>query len=327
MGASILITRGRDERLRAFHNVCPHRGTRLVWEEDGTRSKFSCRYHMWTFDREGALMSAPDLENFYDLEKSNCGLSPVALASCAGFIFINLDPEPKISLREFLGPLAEKLEGLEISQSADFYEYTYEVDANWKTAFDNFQELYHARFIHAKTLGGRVTGPDNPFGYPTGYDFVGPHRTMQLWFNQDFRAETVEGLVGGMANGAPSSHLVTANEYICIFPNMFMLPRKLGGFTQTIIPIGPAKSRAIIRVYANGPNDKASIVFAREFVFSALLDVHSEDRDLIEASQFGLQSGALTHIHFQSQEAACRHLFNTVDHMVRRPAADQPSET
>lgn len=85
LNASVLITHGKDGNIRAFHNVCTHRGTQLVAERSGTRSSFSCPYHAWTFGNDGQLRSAPDFERFY-VDKSQCGLPPIAVDVCAGLI-------------------------------------------------------------------------------------------------------------------------------------------------------------------------------------------------------------------------------------------------
>ena len=74
--ASLLIVRGKDGEVRAFHNVCTHRGTQLVEEAAGRRAQFSCRYHLWTFGTDGRLLSAPDFERFH-LTKEDCALKPV----------------------------------------------------------------------------------------------------------------------------------------------------------------------------------------------------------------------------------------------------------
>src|SRR5262245_51569677 len=95
--ASILLVRGKDAQVRAFHNVCTHRGTQLVAEASGKRPVFTCRYHGWTYGHDGQLRSAPDFERFY-VDESSCGLSRVAVDVCAGLIFINLDASPAQNL-------------------------------------------------------------------------------------------------------------------------------------------------------------------------------------------------------------------------------------
>jgi phenylpropionate dioxygenase-like ring-hydroxylating dioxygenase large terminal subunit len=82
-------------------------------------------------------------------------------------------------------------------------------------------------------------------------------------------------------------------------------------------PVAAGKSRGVIRLYWIGEDDSASKRFAREYLMATARDIHAEDRAVIEAGQCGLNSGALEHIHFQSQEVLCRHLFESVDERVR----------
>ena len=93
-------------------------------------------------------------------------------------------------------------------------------------------------------------------------------------------------------------------------------------FSQCVVPITPNRSRGIIRMYWIGEDDCASRRFAREYAMATARDVHSEDRAVIEAGQQGLESGALSHIHFQSQEILCRHLYNEVDKRVQTYRAE-----
>jgi hypothetical protein len=89
------------------------------------------------------------------------------------------------------------------------------------------------------------------------------------------------------------------------------------------MPLGAGKSRGVIRLYWVGPDDSASKRFAREFQMATALDVHAEDRAVIEAGQRGLSSGALEHIHFMSQEVLCRHSFHAVNDMVEAYKAER----
>lgn len=322
--ASILITRGRDGEIRAFHNVCTHRGTQLVREAAGRRPSFVCRYHAWTFSHDGALRSAPDMERFY-VDAKDCGLRKVSVDQCAGLIFVNLDPAPKQSLREFLGPLAAELETLPVAKATTFAEYVYEIDANWKLNYDNFQENYHLRFIHPRS-GRAAGGPENPFGYPTQFGFYGQHRTQMIWPNPAPEITPIQGFAFGkgfqfvMADGfaqAPNNQ-----NYFALFPNFFLLGNPGQHFSHCVTPISATKSRGVIRLYWIGEDSNASQRFAREYSMATALDIHSEDRAVIEAGQRGLSSGALEHIHFQSQEVLCRHFFHQVDQAVQAYKAE-----
>lgn len=322
--ASILIVHGSDGKIRAFYNVCAHRSAQLVEEEAGKKSTFTCRYHSWTYDTQGSLRAAPDFGNFFNLEKANCGLREIALEVCAGLLFINLDPSPAQTLREYLGAWWDRLESLNIASSPVFSEYRYEVEGNWKTAFDNFQEIYHGRFVHANSIGASTMTDENPFGYPVSYSFDedSPHRSKTLWFNPSYQPGPVEAFATQtmrkyIASIAPEAKRAPSTEHYYIFPNLTLLIVGDQCFTQTIWPLGPGRSRSVVRQYWEGPDTNASLRFAREFGNCRTLDIHSEDRDIIESSQKGIESGAFDVMHFQVHEVTLRHSFHAVDRYVR----------
>ncbi len=327
--ASILITRGKDGALHAHHNVCTHRGTQLVDAAAGKRATFTCRYHAWSFGSDGQLLSAPDFDQFH-VTKADCALRPVSVAECGGLIFINLDPVPAQGLRDFLGPVAEKLDGLAITRATGFNEYVYEIDANWKLNYDNFQENYHLRFIHPRT-GAAAIGPDNPLGYPTSYDFFGPHRTQQLWKNPDLPPFPP---IQAFATALALRHSAAANTGypprektdFKLFPNQFIIGSAMYIFTHMTLPISVQKTRGVIRIYWKGEDESASQRFAREYITAMLRDVHSEDRGVITASSEGMRRGAITHIHFQPHEVLCRHLIHEVTGRVARHEAGMTGE-
>jgi phenylpropionate dioxygenase-like ring-hydroxylating dioxygenase large terminal subunit len=323
--ASILITRGKDDVIRAFHNVCTHRGTQLVSETSGKRSTFTCRYHAWTFANDGELRAAPDFERFY-VAKQDCGLPKVAVDVCAGLIFVNLDPSPSQGLREYLGELAQQLEVQPVASATTFSEYVYEIDGNWKLTYDNFQENYHLRFIHPRSGGGGAVGPDNPFGYPERYGFYGEHRTQKIWTNPAPQLSATQKLAFGklvpalMQRGMMNP--AHARDYYALFPNFFLIGTPTQHFTHYVMPISARKSRGVIRLYWVGEDMNASERFGREFSMAMARDVHSEDRAVIEAGQRGLNSGALKHIHLQGQEVLLRHFMHHVDKRVQAYKAE-----
>lgn len=314
--ASIIVARGKDGEIRAFHNACTHRGTQLTDEACGRRSTFSCPYHMWTFGMDGALLSAPDFERFH-VDKKDCALSGISLGIRAGLIFISF--EPQMDLDSYLGPMGEMLDALPVARATDFHEYVYDIDANWKLTYDNFQENYHLRFVHKRTVGPGV-GPDNPFGYPVSVGLHGLHRTQTIWVNPEPELKPSQMLVMGklmprlMQDGlAASEH---ARDYLALFPNLFLLGSPGNHFLHYVMPISAEKSRGVIRLYWVGDDETAGVRFAREAMMATTRDVHSEDVAVIEAGQRGLSSGALKHIHFQEQEILCRHLIRACEAQV-----------
>jgi len=323
---SLLIVRGKDGAVRAFHNVCTHRGTQLTEEAAGRKSTFSCRYHMWTFGTDGALVSAPDFERF-DTTKEECALRQVPLEICAGLIFVCLEPQE--GLRDYLGSMAEVLEQLPVARATTFHEYVYEIDANWKMDYDNFQENYHLRFIHSRTAGAGC-GKDNPFGYPSHFSLNGKHRTQTIWTDPDpeVKPTMLEGFMRGAPRLAADGILDNpfAREYFALFPNLFLFGSPGNHFLHTVFPLGPERSRGVIRLYWIGEDETASVRYAREFSMAMIRDIHSEDVAVVQAGQRGVSSGALQHLHFQEKEILCRHLVKVVEDMVEAYQAETAQE-
>ena len=122
-----------------------------------------------------------------------------------------------------------------------------------------------------------------------------------------------------------------AKDYFALFPNFFLLGSPIQHFSHVVMPISATRSRGVIRLYWIGEDGSASERFAREYLMATARDIHAEDRAVIEAGQRGLSSGALKHIHFQTQEVLCRHLYRSVDAAVLAyeaeigPAADTPA--
>jgi phenylpropionate dioxygenase-like ring-hydroxylating dioxygenase large terminal subunit len=313
-GASLLITHGKDGVVRAFHNVCTHRGTQLLPEEtEGKRSQFSCPYHRWTFGNDGKLLSAPDFERFY-VKKEDCSLKAVQCGVLAGMIFINFDPTPQQSLADFFGAIGDEMATLPVARATHFTEYTYEIDANWKTNFDNFQENYHLRFIHPRQVAGMLN-EENPFGYPIEYGFLGDHRSQTLpkTHNPDFVMPP--GLLLSIMRGAKIAEaegLTFPKIDFKLFPCFHVVGLMPNLHTHTMWPLGPKKTRGQIRLYWVSENDSASKLFQREFSQMSIRDVLAEDRPAITSAQRGLDSGAMAQVHFQDHEMLPRHLYELV---------------
>src|SRR5580658_10017086 len=107
-GTSVVVVRDQTGEVRAFHNVCRHRGNKLVWndypreETSGSCRQFVCKYHGWRYDLDGALSFVQQEAEFFDLDKDAYGLIPVHCDTWAGFVFVNLDPAPTQTLSEYL---------------------------------------------------------------------------------------------------------------------------------------------------------------------------------------------------------------------------------
>ena len=182
---SIIVVRGQDGEIRAFHNICRHRGNKLAWtdypgeEIRGNCRKFTCKYHMWSYELDGAVAEIPQEGEFFDLDKDAYGLIPVHCDVWAGFIFVNVADEPEQSLTDFLGPMVLELSDYPFGEMTERYAYRAEVGANWKLFMDAFQEFYHAPYLHGGQTPTKFTHMIQEFGFEAPfYKIEGPHRVV-----------------------------------------------------------------------------------------------------------------------------------------------------
>lgn len=151
--APIFLIRGRDHRVRAFYNVCSHRGAPLVREPSGTAHSLRCIYHQWTYDTAGRLIAVMDERDFPPPFDKNClGLQPVRCEQWGGWIFVNEDPDAP-PLETWLDMLVDEFRQFEIETLRPAAIRQYEVECNWKLTMDAFLEVYHIKGIHPTTVG------------------------------------------------------------------------------------------------------------------------------------------------------------------------------
>ena len=144
----ILCTRDEDGKIRAFYNVCQHRGMKLVSAEEGNAKRLICPYHGWVFDAKGVLRTVPDVPDFH--QGNPCGKRNLVEMPCdtwGGFVWFNMDPNC-VPLREFLDPVADHLDAYPMEEMVRTHWATVEGDWNWKLVQDNFNESYHVPFLH-----------------------------------------------------------------------------------------------------------------------------------------------------------------------------------
>jgi phenylpropionate dioxygenase-like ring-hydroxylating dioxygenase large terminal subunit len=146
---SFIVVRGDDHKIRAFYNVCPHRGNRIVRNDFGTAGGgFQCAFHNWKFNIDGGLNSVREAETFRPEALAHAtGLTAVACDEWAGLVFISMNPQPE-PLLDFLGILPEHLGDFHFEKMRVLEDIVYMYDANWKTTADAFLEFYHAESVH-----------------------------------------------------------------------------------------------------------------------------------------------------------------------------------
>lgn len=145
---SIIVTRVSDTEIKAFYNVCAHRGNKLVYNDSGRLERFSCAFHGWQYSLSGELVHITDEELFpKEIICDRPGLSEVKVDTWGGLVFVNLDPEAE-PLMDFLGIIPEHMAGYDFENYYVFSDTQMDWGANWKTAVDAFIELYHSHVVH-----------------------------------------------------------------------------------------------------------------------------------------------------------------------------------
>jgi Rieske 2Fe-2S family protein len=213
---SVLVVRDGEGAVRAFHNHCRHRGTRLCAGEGGNAgAAIQCSYHAWTYGLDGALRSAPNMAGVAGFHRADYPLHPVALHDWQGFLFLNLAPEPQ-PFAEALPALAGKFAPWRLPELVSAHQARYEVAANWKLFFHNYSECYHCPGVHPHL--NKLT----PFRNTENDLDEGPVLGGPMWMTNPEGSMTIGG-----ARCAPPFPGLSAEErgrvyYYTLFPSAFL---------------------------------------------------------------------------------------------------------
>ena len=170
VGVQVLITRARSGEVRAFVNMCSHRGARLTEEGCGNAHRFTCPYHAWTYSPEGDLVAVYSEEQFGEIDKSEHGLTPLPCLEKAGLIWVILDPRSTLDIELFLSGYDSML--AEFGFHNWYYHSTQRVRGpNWKVAYDGYLDYYHLPILHRNSFG-------TDMGNQANYYSWGPHTHM-----------------------------------------------------------------------------------------------------------------------------------------------------
>jgi Rieske 2Fe-2S family protein len=145
---SVVVIRDGAGTVRAFHNLCRHRGSRLCTAARGEAAHgLQCAYHAWTYGLDGALRAAPSMADVPGFESGDWGLLPVALTEWNGLLFVNLAADP-VPFEEGLPGLVGRFQEYRLPELVSVHQSVYEVAANWKLIFHNYSECYHCPLAH-----------------------------------------------------------------------------------------------------------------------------------------------------------------------------------
>ena len=332
---SVWVVRDKDHKLRAFHNVCQHRGNLVERRTSGNCQAFTCPFHAWTYSLDGKLTGVPDAEGFYGLDKAAKGLTPMALEIWEGFIFINLDATPAQTLTQFLGDQGADLAGYPFHRGTAVFEYEGVVQCNWKCMVDSFCETYHVPVLHRHSVKNTLASPENPHGRLIDIRLKGPHRTQSVWGNMSYQPNPVQALAFANAPG-PSITSGTVDEGFVLpkglnetrapnwsidvtafFPNWIIVIGSGMYFTHQRWPLAANRVVWQMRGFMR-PATNAAQRFGQENSMVELRDAVLEDCNTLEAIQAAMDQGLVREFTLHDHELALRHQYHTVLKWVHR---------
>lgn len=328
--ASLLVTRSADGRVRAFHNVCTHRGNKLVRSGKGSRRAFTCGFHGWNFSNAGQLTGVPDEGQFREFSRELLCLPEVRSEEWQGHLFVNFDQEPRYTLREWLGDLHDQFEGY-YENREEVSHYEVEVAANWHLGVNSFTEGYHTRVLHRNTAPDYLGSRDNVHRHRPFMELLSRQSRFSAPANPDHHATPAEVIAfeGGRklvpAYDTPRTDLPSgvnparvpnwAFDVIEYFPNFVALNSNHWHLGLWFWPIDAG--RTLIRgqrfMYRAGtPTERLGQTYSKV----RAREILREDLSTLEAVQHMLQSGALSHIQLSQQELSLQHHYRVLDEMM-----------
>lgn len=308
LGVPVLLSRGDDAVLRAFINVCRHRGAIVAAEgECGRgRSRFVCPYHSWTYDCRGALTGRPHEGDFPDLPRNAASLVELPVAERCGLVWVVPEAGPAFDWDGYFGPLAAEIDRLGYDAAvASPHERRFVQPSNWKLVLDANLESYHFQYAHRATIAHLFH--DNLVQQAS----FGRHQRIVL--PKRSLAEAPADAVSWELLGRHS------NVIYFFFPSTFLLWEgdHVNGFSVT--PEGPAASAcASWMLVPAGHAKRAAEHWSRNW--KIFWDAIDEDFALAASMQRGLDSGANRVLNFGRNEFACDLFEREIDALVEAEA-------
>ena len=236
---NLLVVRGPDG-LRAFHNLCRHRGTQLLRTAGRSKKVITCPYHDWSYSLDGELIAVPEQEReFPDLRPCELGLHEAAVATWRGMIFAHPDPAAE-SLEEWLGELPQFLGSHRPEDLVETPEgrSKHVIRANWKIVAENFMDVYHLAHLHSATL-------DMYDHANAEYGFVGPHFHFNEPLARRYRAHLDKAAPFPLIDHVAPEDLGACAPWI--FPNLGLSETECMWSTFHLRPLAPDRTEVEVR--------------------------------------------------------------------------------
>jgi phenylpropionate dioxygenase-like ring-hydroxylating dioxygenase large terminal subunit len=300
VGEPIIVARNNDGELRAFGNVCAHRGVEVA-NGSGNTQEFSCPYHGWLYDLNGGLVGAPYMRSATGFRIADCRLPPIKLDIWAGWIFICFDPK-SMPLCEFVAEFDADLGfvGQENCRLAE--RLVFDLDCNWKLVAENLLDIYHAGTIHAATFGRHISPHKIEFGLKS-------RGGNTIFYDAAPHTYTTKPLIGKMPWLADRPESFAVTGYMA--PNMHFFVRCENMRPCIHWPLSPTKTRLVYynlfpAEFSEKPGFDQVVQEYRRFY----TQVVEEDRATVMSLQAAMQSRQFTPGRMSFLEAGVHHALN-----------------
>ena len=294
-GESLIVAKDQRSTIRAFYNVCRHRGSRLCEEQNGHGSTIQCPYHAWTYALDGRLIGAPHMDETAGFNKAEYPLKPARLGLWEGFIFLNLadistrhggQPAPGDyrSLEKWLEPLNGKFSPWKLSSLHSAKRIEYDVRANWKLMFQNYSECYHCLGVHPEL--SKISPYDSAENDLTEGPFLGGFMRI----NRD-KSLTMSGNACALPVGNFGDEDFRFVFYYSMFPNMLLSLHPDYVMVHQLWPQSPERTLIYCDWFFNPEAFKRSDFDPQDAVEFWDM-VNKQDWHVCELSQQGISSRA-----------------------------------
>ncbi len=270
---SIIVLRDSSNTLRAFYNVCKHRG-HLLLSGEGNKRLIVCPYHAWSYTLEGKLQATRMTEDIENFNKEDFCLTPVQVEEFCSLVFVNLDPAAE-SLSKQTGNLSKELESYapDLANLTFAHRLTYNIQANWKTIIDNFLECYHCPIAHRDFVS--LVDMDS-------YQVT----THNIYSSQLAKAGLTANSAYSVDNASVTDHAVWF-----LWPNITLMryPGRGNFMVWKIIPVGPEETLEEFDFFLETDTPNQAEAEAIKYIDEVL---QVEDIGLVESVQRGMRTPA-----------------------------------
>lgn len=347
-GTSVIIVRGLDGKIRGLHNTCRHRGTQLVFESYGSvKGKFACIYHGWAYALNGKNVVVTEREMFFDVDNMEKNLISVAVDVWNGFIFFNLDPNPKESLRDHLGEaLLNLFDDYPFEETTVGVSYRADLDCSWPVLRDSQIDGYHLKYLHSRSAPDCMISPDAPNRHAYDFKLLGKHCYGSFYGNREMigadRSQTapVASLTSKVGSTLASDTTAKVDvkdwpkgvnparsrdwffDILYIFPNFHFIFISNQSYVAHKMMPGKQFDKSSWNARFFGPPwtfkaESLAEQWASEYMKYSLRDLWREDGNTTEGAQRSINAGVFTRMHLQDQEIMIRHADNVLNMAVK----------